>query len=220
MQLLLFGAIQAAIEAPLRAATRIIVPASRSSQQAPKPASKPKLKPVVRRRKSRLATTGPARPPANAKPLTIEQQRYEALTQSLLQQFDIEVRRYRQSLSGCAYEMRYRDGRLAKRCIEVPAPRTQLSLAVFLHEIGHHVIGFNRYKPRCLEEYHAWQYAIDQMQQHHIEIAPEVHERMRRSLRYAVAKATRRGLRTFPGELLPFVPEAANWPLRVRAAKR
>ena len=36
------------------------------------------------------------------------------------------------------------------------ASRGALSLAVFLHEVGHHVIGFDRYKQRCEEEYHVW----------------------------------------------------------------
>ena len=28
---------------------------------------------------------------------------------------------------------------------------------------GHHVIGFETYKKRCEEEYHAWQWALEQM---------------------------------------------------------
>ena len=39
-----------------------------------------------------------------------------------------------------------------------------MSAAIFCHEIGHHAIGFTRYKPRCLEEYHAWAWSFAEME--------------------------------------------------------
>lgn len=233
MQLLLFRSMQSAMKGPLQAVRRIIAPA--------RPATPPQATPLLfdiaaavnagtrsvsskakkpRLRMRRAVSSGPAKAPLPARPLTAEQLKYESITQHLLQEFEIEVRKYRQSLSGCAYELRYRDGRTAKRCIEVPLPRTQLSLAVFLHEIGHHAIGFDRFKPRCVEEYYAWKFAIDAMHEHNIEIAQEVHDRMRRSLRYAVQKAMRRGLRKLPAELLEFVPEASNWSIKFAKRKQ
>ena len=82
-----------------------------------------------------------------------------------------------------------------------------MSCAIFLHEIGHHAIGFKTYKPRCLEEYHAWKFAIDTMEAEGLNVTDRVHERMRDSLRYAVAKAARRGLKRIPPELLPYLDD-------------
>lgn len=77
-------------------------------------------------------------------------------------------------------------------------------MAVFLHEVGHHAIGFNRFKPRCLEEFHAWDWALQTMHDRGLNITEAVRFRMHLSLWYALAKARRRGLRQIPPELLPF----------------
>ena len=129
--------------------------------------------------------------------------RYERLVESMKQRHCIRVRRWRQRTTGCAWELRYRDGQVV-RMIESPYPRTPISAAVFLHEVGHHAIGFNRYKPRCLEEYMAWQWALAAMRDNSIEITDRVRRRMEMSLRYAVAKARRRGLKRLPELLVKY----------------
>ncbi|MCU0688701.1 MAG: hypothetical protein MUE97_03020, partial [Phycisphaerales bacterium] len=86
------------------------------------------------------------------------QDRYDAVTRAMLAQYGIKVRKWRTSMSGVAYELKYRDGTI-KRLIESPYPKSPMSAAIFLHEIGHHAIGFHTYKPRCLEEYHAWKWS-------------------------------------------------------------
>lgn len=129
--------------------------------------------------------------------------RYERVTRQMLDQYRVRVRRWRTSMSGIAWELRYRDGSV-KRLIEAPRPRGPVSAAIFLHEIGHHAIGFNRYRPRCLEEFHAWDFALKQMEVQGLNVTPAVHTRVRRSLRYAVAKARRRGIREVPAELAAF----------------
>ena len=111
-------------------------------------------------------------------------------------------------MSGCAWQVRYEDGRVI-RWIESPYPRTPISLAIFLHEVGHHVIGFERYKRRCEEEYHAWAWAIEQMQSLGIEPDAHVLERFQLSMEYAVGKALRRGIKELPDPLLQFAPRAA-----------
>lgn len=131
------------------------------------------------------------------------QARYDQMTKDLLDLHGIRVRRWRTSMSGLAWEVRYRDGRIT-RLIEAPRPRGPMSAAVFLHEVGHHAIGFNVYKPRCLEEYHAWAFALTQMESLGLNITEAVRRRMHLSLRYAVQKAQRRGIRNLPPELLPY----------------
>lgn len=79
-----------------------------------------------------------------------------------------------------------------------------MSAAVFLHEIGHHAIGLGAYKPRCLEEYHAWAFAIAEMERRGLNVTDGVRRRMHASLHYAVAKANRRGLKEIPQELEAF----------------
>lgn len=111
-------------------------------------------------------------------------------------------------MSGCAWQVRHRDGRIV-RWIEAPYPRTRISLAIFLHEIGHHVIGFGRYKRRCEEEFHVWQWAVGQMRALGIEPDEKVQRRFEMSMQYAVGKALRRGIKQLPEPLMRFAPKAA-----------
>lgn len=132
--------------------------------------------------------------------------KYDALARELLATHNIRVRKWRTSTSGIAWRVLYNDGRVVN-LIEAPRPRTPISVAVFLHEVGHHVIGFDTYKPRCLEEYHAWRYAIETMRARGLPITDKVHRRMRRSLEYAVRKAVRRGIKVIPPELAEYAPK-------------
>ena len=118
--------------------------------------------------------------------------------------YNIRVRRWRTSMSGIAWEVRYRDG-TTKRLIESPRPKSPMSAAIFLHEVGHHAIGLHVYKPRCLEEYHAWMYSLAAMEEWGVEITDRVKTRVQKSLKYAVGKAKRRGIREIPAELVPFL---------------
>ena len=106
-------------------------------------------------------------------------------------------------MSGIAWEVVYHDGRV-NRLIESPKPKGPMSAAIFLHEIGHHAIGLGTYRPRCLEEYHAWAFSLAQMEQLGLNVTDAVRKRMHLSLRYAVAKASRRGLRELPPVLEPY----------------
>lgn len=130
-------------------------------------------------------------------------ERYERVAREMLARYGVKVRKWRTSMSGVAWELHYRDGSV-KRLIEAPRPRGPMSAAVFLHEIGHHAIGFNRYKPRCLEEYHAWAWSLAAMEEHGLNITDAVRRRMHESLWYAVSKARRRGIKQLPEELMAF----------------
>lgn len=79
-------------------------------------------------------------------------------------------------------------------------------MAIFLHEIGHHVLGVGSISPRCLEEYHAWMFALGEMERRGLNITEGVRRRVRRSLGYAVRKAQRRGIKSLPDELLAYAP--------------
>lgn len=129
---------------------------------------------------------------------------YERMTRECLATYGVRVRKWRSSMSGCAWEVYYHDGRTS-RLIEAPKPKGPMSAAIFLHEIGHHAIGFGRYKPRCLEEYHAWAWAITEMERRGLNVTDAVRKRMRESLIYAVDKAKRRGLKVVPVELAVFL---------------
>jgi hypothetical protein len=131
------------------------------------------------------------------------EERYERLTRVYLQEHGIRVRKWRSTMSGIATEVKYKDGRIA-RYIECPRPRGPMSVAIFLHEVGHHAIGFNTYRPRCLEEFHAWRFAIEHMERNGLNITDSVRRRMHNSLRYAVQKAERRGIKDIPVELHPY----------------
>ncbi len=143
------------------------------------------------------------RPLARPEP-TPMQVRYERVTREMLARYGVRVRKWRGSMSGVAWQVTYRDGSVS-RLIESPKPKGPMSAAIFLHEIGHHAIGFGTYKPRCLEEYYAWKFSIDAMHELGLNVTDRVHERMHDSLHYAVEKARRRGLKRLPQELAAYV---------------
>ena len=132
------------------------------------------------------------------------QDRYDALVVEMKQQYGVRIRKWRSSTSGCAWEVLYATGERS-RLIESPYPRGPMSCAIFMHEIGHHAIGFGTYRPRCLEEYHAWRWALEQMRARNLNVTPAVEKRMHDALHYALAKAVRRGIKRVPVELEPFL---------------
>lgn len=142
------------------------------------------------------------------------QLKYELITRQMLNQYGVRVRKWRTSMSGVAWQVTYQDGTIS-RLLEAPKPKGPMSAAIFLHEIGHHAIGFNTYKPRCLEEYYAWKFSIDTMHDLGLNVTDRVHERMHDSLHYAVEKARRRGLKNLPAELVPYIQPRVRQSSRV-----
>lgn len=163
------------------------------------------LLPKPKARKRRPAKRAqPVRKPTAKRAPTGMQLRYEQVTRQMLAEYGVRVRKWRSSMSGVAWQVTYQDGSVS-RLIESPKPKGPMSAAIFLHEIGHHAIGFGTYKPRCLEEYYAWKFSIDKMHELGLNVTDRVHERMHDSLNYAVEKALRRGLKRIPGELMPYI---------------
>ena len=144
-----------------------------------------------------------AKPPRGVDHDKPSQRRYDAVVVEMLSKYGLTVKRWRNSLSGVAIERTFRDGRV-ERTIESPYPTSPLRLAIFLHEVGHHAIGLGVHKPRCLEEYLAWRYAIDRMDEMGFPTKGSVARRFDRSMRYAVAKSRRRGIRSLPTEVAAF----------------
>ena len=163
---------------------------------APAPAVDPPL--LRSKRRSELATK-PRRGDADVG----MQAKYDAIAREMLVKYGVKVRKWRTNSSGVAWTITYKDGRVV-RLLESPQPKGPMSMAIFLHEIGHHAIGLGTYKPRCLEEYHAWAFSIRTMEERGLNISERVRDRMFKSLRYAVRKARRRGLKELPVELLPY----------------
>jgi hypothetical protein len=154
------------------------------------------------RRPGRSSASRSATGPASAGSM---QARYDALVRDMKRIHGVRVVRWRSSTSGCAWQVYYADGSTA-RLIESPYPRGPMSCAVFLHEIGHHAIGFGTYRPRCLEEYHAWRWSFEAMIEGGFNVTEAVRRRRDEALHHAIRKAVRRGLKRLPVELAPFVP--------------
>ena len=142
----------------------------------------------------------PKQQPARQTPM---RKRYDALVDEMKRTYNLRIRKWRSSSSGCAWIVRYDDGR-ERNLIEAPYPKGPMSCAIFLHEVGHHAIGFGTYRPRCLEEYHAWQWAHQTMRAKGLNVTAAVEKRMAESLRYAVRKARKRGLKAVPPQLGPY----------------
>ncbi|MAJ45780.1 MAG: hypothetical protein CBC35_00455 [Planctomycetes bacterium TMED75] len=159
----------------------------------------------------RLKAPAQAKPPPSTtvrtptRSTTPQQVRYDELVREMKSIHRLRVNKWRSRTSGCAWEVHYADGRVS-RLIESPYPRGPMSCAVFMHEVGHHAIGLHRYRPRCLEEYHAWRWGLDEMRERGFSVTDRVLTRRDDALRYAVAKAVRRGLKRLPAELVPWAP--------------
>src|SRR2546423_272544 len=117
---------------------------------------------------------------------------YSPIIRDMKEQFLIRVRRWRRQMSGCAWRVSFPDGRVIN-WISAPYPKTPISLVVFLHEVGHHAIGFDRYPPGFIEEYHVWTWAIERMEEYGVEADQRALHRFNRSMEYAITKALRRG---------------------------
>jgi hypothetical protein len=133
---------------------------------------------------------------------------YQAIVEKIKTTYDVRVRKWRRTMSGCAWRVYHHDGRVVN-WIESPLPRTPISLSIFLHEVGHHAIGFGTYRKRCEEEYHAWMWSIAKMRELGVEPDAKVARRVDLSMRYAVGKAMRRGIKILPQVLAGFVSQAA-----------
>ncbi len=117
--------------------------------------------------------------------------RYAPQARILLEEQRVHVYRWRTRMSGHALLGEQLRG-LSLRPIATPHPRSPLSFAILAHEVGHHALGSMR--PRCLEEYGAWQFAFAQLERFGIEPGKRTHERYQRSMRWALHKALQRGL--------------------------
>lgn len=183
------------------------------SRVAPVSASAPELAPpqaVGVRVQTKAARSKPPATTRAEAPADSMAARYEAMTRELLEAHGVRVRKWRTGMCGVAWCVHYRDGRIV-RLIEAPRPVGPMSAAVFCHEIGHHAIGFNVYKPRCLEEYHAWAWALREMEARGLNVTDKVRARMRKSLEYAVSKSLRRGIKSLPAEMEPYIEGARRF---------
>jgi hypothetical protein len=158
---------------------------------------------VIRATEPKPKPAKPSKQPAKHRPI---QAKYDAIIETMKDTYGFRIRKWRSSMSGCAWELKDKQGNIT-RLVESPYPRGPMSCAVFLHEVGHHAIGFHVYKPRCLEEFKAWEWSISAMHANEIRVTKNVLKRRDDSLRYALAKALRRGLKRVPVELEPYLPE-------------
>jgi hypothetical protein len=124
------------------------------------------------------------------------------MTSELREKYKITVKKWRQRMTGIAYELTYRDGTI-KRLISAPRPRSPVSAAIFLHEVGHHAIGFKRYESCCLEEHYVWQWTFREMEARSIPITPRVMKHFRRSMYHYVHRCRKIGEHV-PAELAHF----------------
>jgi len=140
--------------------------------------------------------------------ITIRMNDFGPIVDQMKTRYNLRVRRWRTSMSGCAWRVYHHDGDVVN-WIESPYPKTPISLAIFLHEVGHHAIGFQTFKRRCEEEYHVWVWALNQMRKLGVDPDARVKRRFELSMRYAVGKAMRRGIKALPETLNQFLPQAA-----------
>jgi hypothetical protein len=117
---------------------------------------------------------------------------YAAVIEEYKARYCVRVSRWREERSGCAWVGYYADG-TAVAWIESPYPRDIETLAIFLHEIGHHAVGFGDPRVRGEEEFRAWRWAMVQLGALGITPDQRVKNRFERSRRIrAVEQANRK----------------------------
>ncbi|MBL9149825.1 MAG: hypothetical protein JNM94_14130 [Phycisphaerae bacterium] len=174
--------------------------------QRAEPQPQPELPLAPRGERSPPTTRRAAKPARPRRPrVRAGQAAYDAVVAEMKAAYGFKVRKWRRSMSGCAWELVYRDGR-RQRMLESPYPKSPISCAIFLHEVGHHAIGLGVVRPRCLEELRAWQWSLAAMEARGLAIDDRTRVRFRRSMEYAVAKSMRRGAKSIPAELAEFLP--------------
>jgi hypothetical protein len=125
--------------------------------------------------------------------------RYAAEALDLIRIHSVRVCHWRTNMTGIAWLG------LPDRPIEAPHPRSPMSFAILAHEVGHHVLG--RLRPRWREEQHAWKFAFSAMAHYGVPVTDNVTQRYHDAMRYALAKALRRGLKQIPAELHEFLTD-------------
>lgn len=112
---------------------------------------------------------------------------YELAFAQLLKESGCTVRRYRENtLTGVAFTNDDDWG------IEVPRPTTARRFGTCAHEIGHQMLHRHNSKPRWLEEWEAWDYALKQFVRFDLPGAEAAMKDAAKCLRYAAKKANRR----------------------------
>lgn len=139
--------------------------------------------------------------------VTLPMRDFSPIITEMKHRYDLRIKRWRKNMSGCAWRVYHHDGTVLNY-VESPYPKTPISLAIFLHEVGHHAIGFQKYKRRCEEEYHVWIWAIEQMIRLGVMPDDRVKRRFELSMQYAVSKAVRRGIKLLPEPLGQFMQAA------------
>jgi hypothetical protein len=128
---------------------------------------------------------------------------YLAAAEKLVALSGVRVRKYRSSMTGVAFT------RADDWGIEAPRPHGPVSFAVFAHEVAHHLLHRSGSRPRWLEEVEAWEYALDCFERFELRGVDHARADAARSIRYAVAKALRRGSPETARAILERTPEWA-----------
>ncbi|NNM87649.1 MAG: hypothetical protein HKL95_03930 [Phycisphaerae bacterium] len=159
----------------------------------------------VRARKPTAQTPKKFPPPVRGIPtnVTLRRQFFARIVEHEKKRYQISIRKWRSTMSGVAYELHYSNGQV-KRMVAAPRPKSPVSCAIFLHEVGHHAIGFRKFRPRCLEEFHVWQWAFAEMGRWNIPIDQRVRHHYQRSMYHYVQLAKKRGLQHLPEILRQF----------------
>lgn len=115
----------------------------------------------------------------------------ESLRSRIVDHFGLQVTRWLSVLRGKAIKVSFRWGGGVRYRLHVPRSRGPLAAAIFLHEVGHCVVGFTG-EPRVMEELRAWLWAFDALKRLNLPIPEVVVKRYHASMRYEVRRAMRR----------------------------
>ena len=109
--------------------------------------------------------------------------KYEKIAIDLLRRYSIQVRNYRKKTTGRAY--------IKTREIEVPHPKTRVSLLVFCHEVAHIIYG--EIKPKYYSEFLAEKWAMSYVRKMGIRVPHSYIQRAKKYILFKIKQADKRG---------------------------
>jgi hypothetical protein len=136
----------------------------------------------------------------------IEKENFEKNAMKILQKYfkkyNIVVKKWRTTSSGCAYNSRLNANKQSE--IEIPRPTDTDRLSVCFHEIKHIIDG--RVKPRTISEFRCDKFALDKLVEYGYDTSDHC-KRMKWHILHQVAKSTNRKAKNVPVIIRDFYSE-------------
>ena len=88
--------------------------------------------------------------------------------------------------------------------MRVPEPKSAISLATYLHELGHHTLLSRNQKKSCLREFYAEQYSLDNLKRFGVKKNRKMVRHSNWYMSYSLGQALNRKMKDIPTEMMKY----------------